>query len=76
MPRCIQGNSVDAVTGIPIRGGAVRVTQNGMIRATQTTGEPPGGLNTAPGSLNPAPAGQSLTYPYGFLTVPLTGPLT
>lgn len=76
MPRNIQGNTVDPVTGLTQRGGAVRITQDGMVRVTQTTGEPPGGLNTAPGSLTPAPSGQSITLPYGFLTIPLTGPLT
>lgn len=76
MPRNIIGNTVDPVTGLTQRGGAVRVTQDGKVRATQTTGEPPGGLNTAPGSITPAPAGQSITLPYGFLTIPLTGRLT
>ena len=76
MPRNIIGNVVDPVTGITQRGGAVRVTQDGKVRVTQTTGEPPGGLNMAPGSLTPAPSGQSITLPYGFLTIPLTGSLS
>lgn len=76
MPRNIIGNTVDPVTGLTQRGGAVRVTQNGTVRVTQSTGEPPGGLNTAPGSITPAPSGQSIGLPYGFLTIPVTGPLT
>jgi hypothetical protein len=75
MPRTIIGNTVDPVTGLTQRGGAVRVTQNGLVRVTQSTGFAPGSLNTAPGSLTPAPAGQSITLPYGFLTIPVTGDL-
>lgn len=76
MPRTIIGNRVDPITGLTQRGGAVRITQNNLVRVTQTTGFAPGSLNTAPGSLTPAPAGQSLGLPYGFLTVPTTGDLT
>lgn len=75
MPRTIIGNTVDPVTGLTQRGGAVRVTQNGLVRVTQSTGFAPGSLNTAPGTLNPAPSGQSIGLPYGFLTVPVTGSL-
>ncbi len=76
MPRYTQGNSRDPITNIPIIGGGVRVTQDGSYRVTQSTGESPGGLNQAPGSLTPAPVGQSISLPYGFLTIPLTGPLS
>lgn len=75
MPRTIIGNTVDPVTGLTQIGGAVRITQNGFVRVTQTTGFAPGSLNTAPGSITPAPQGQSITLPYGFLTIPVTGNL-
>lgn len=76
MPRYTSGqNTRDPITNIPIIGGNVRITQDGNVRVTQTTGEPFGGLNTAPGSLTPAPPGQSITLPYGFVSIPLTGPL-
>ena len=42
-------NTIDPLTGIPVILGSVRVTQSGRIRVLQTTGEPPGGLNTQPG---------------------------
>lgn len=76
MPRSIIGNYIDQRTGLPQIRGATRVTQDGKIRVTQSTGFAPGSLNTAPGSLTPAPAGQSITLPYGFLTIPVTGPLS
>lgn len=76
MPRTTINNVVDPVTGLTQRGGLVRVTQDNLVRVTQSTGEPPGGLNTAPGSTTPLPSGQSIGLPYGFLTIPITGPLT
>lgn len=69
-------NTRDPITNIPIIGGSILITQDGQQLMPQQTGEPPGGLNTAPGSLTPAPSGQSITLPYGFITIPLTGPLT
>lgn len=75
MPRTIIGNFVDVRTGLPQLRGATRVTQDGKIRVTQSTGFAQGSLNMAPGSLTPAPAGQSITLPYGFLTIPTTGDL-
>ncbi len=75
MPRCIQGNYTDPVTGLPQIRGAVRITQNGFVRVTQTTGFAQGSLNTAPGSISPAPPDQSIGLPYGFLTIPVTGDL-
>jgi len=75
MPRTILGNTVDPVTGLTRIGGATRITQDGFVRVTQSTGFAPGSLNMAPGSLSPAPSGQSITFPYGFLTIPTTGDL-
>ncbi len=75
MPRTTISNTVDPVTGLTRIGGVVRITQNGFVRVTQTTGFAQGSLNTAPGSISPAPPGQSLGLPYGFLTVPVTGDL-
>lgn len=68
-------NIVDPVTGIPVILGAVRVTQNGSIRVTQTTGEPPGGVNQQPGTDPNAPGDSDPGLPYGFTEVPKTGPL-
>lgn len=75
MPRTVIGNFVDQRTGLPQLRGATRITQDGKIRVTQTTGFAQGSLNTAPGSITPAPQGQSITLPYGFLTIPVTGNL-
>ena len=43
-------NTIDPLTGLPVILGSVRVLQNGNIRVSQTTGEPPGGLNQEPGT--------------------------
>lgn len=72
-------NTVDPVTGIPVPGGNTRITENDNTRVTQQTGEPPGGLNTEPGTdpTVPAEAGENDPgLPYNNTTVPKTGPLT
>ena len=43
-------NTIDPVTGIPVILGYVRILQDGSIRVSQTTGEPPMGLNFLPGT--------------------------
>ena len=43
-------NTVDPITGIPIPGTTMRITENDDFRVTQQTGEPPGGKNTLPGT--------------------------
>lgn len=68
-------NTVDPVTGIPIPGGLMRITENDDDRVTQTTGEPPGGLNEQPGTDPSAPGNDDPGLPYGFDEVPETGPL-
>jgi hypothetical protein len=69
-------NTTDPTTGIPVPGGATRITQNNKVRVTQQTGEPPGGLNTQPGTDPNAPGDNDPGLPYGNTTVPETGPLT
>jgi hypothetical protein len=69
-------NTVDPVTGIPIINGDTRITQNDGVRVTQQTGEPPGGLNTQPGTDPNAPGDNDPGLPYDNTTVPETGPLT
>lgn len=69
-------NAVDPLTGLTVILGDVRVTQDGNIRVTQTTGEAPGGRNTEPGTDPNAPGNSAPGLPYGFLDVPKTGPLT
>ena len=44
-------------------------------RVTQTTGEPPGGLNQEPGTDPNAPGNADPGLPYNFVEVPKTGPL-
>jgi hypothetical protein len=71
-------NSVDPITGIPVIQGAILVTQDGLVLVTQTTGEPPGGINTEPGTdpvAESAPGLSAPRLPYGFAAVPKTGPL-
>jgi hypothetical protein len=68
-------NSIDPETGIPIVAGEMRITENDETRVTQTTGEPPGGLNTEPGTDPNAPGNDDPGLPYGFTEVPKTGPL-
>jgi len=72
---------IDPKTGLPIVGGDVRVTSFGGLatedqRVTQTTGEPPGGLNQEPGTDPNAPGNNDPGLPYNFDEVPRTGTLT
>jgi len=69
-------NTVDPVTGIPVINGDIRITQNDDVRVTQQTGEPPGGLNTQPGTDPNAPGNNDPGLPYNNTDVPETGPLT
>lgn len=68
-------NTVDPTTGLPIPGAVVRVTQNNDQRVPQQTGEPPGGLNTQPGTDPNAPGNSNPGLPPENTTVPKTGPL-
>jgi hypothetical protein len=68
-------NTVDPVTGIPVIGGNVRVTQTDEDRVLQQTGEPPGGLNEEPGTDPNAPGNNDPGLPYNYDEVPKTGPL-
>lgn len=43
-------NTIDPITGIPIPGSTMRITENDDYRVTQQTGEPPGGKNALPGT--------------------------
>ena len=68
----------DATTGLPIPQGNNRITQTEANRVTQATGEPPGGLNTQPGTDIQVPddiGGDDPGLPYGYTEVPETGPL-
>ncbi len=69
-------STVDPITGIPVPGGNTRITENDDVRVTQQTGEPPGGLNTEPGTDPNAPGNNDPGLPYGNTDVPKTGPLT
>lgn len=73
--RTTQGNSIDPNTGIPVIGGATRITQNDAIRVTQQTGGAPGSLNEEPGTDPNAPGNNDPGLPYDNVTVPRTGPL-
>jgi hypothetical protein len=68
--------TIDPTTGIPIPGTTLRITENDDNRVTQTTGEPPGGLNEQPGTDPNAPGNDDPGLPYGFDAVPETGPLS
>lgn len=68
--------SLAPFTGVLVPITTVLVTQDGQWLVPQVTGEPPGGLNTLPGTFTPLPAGQSVGLPYGFSAIPSTGPLT
>lgn len=72
--RYTQGNTTDFTTGIPIPGGAERITQDDATRVTQQTGEPPGGVNQQPGT-DPNVPGPTNVPPQNT-DVPETGPLT
>ena len=69
-------NTVDPVTGIPVIGGNVRITQDDKNRVTQQTGEAPGGLNQEPGTDPNAPGNNDPGLPYNNTEVPKTGPNT
>jgi len=69
-------NTIDPTTGIPVVNGNNRITQDGNSRVTQQTGEPPGGLNTQPGTDPNAPGNSNPGLPYDNTTVPKTGSLT
>lgn len=73
--RSTQGGTLDPVTGISNYGGDTRITQNNDTRVTQQTGEPPGGLNTRPGSDTNAPQNPGEGLPYDNTNIPETGPL-
>lgn len=45
-----QTPTTDPTTGIPVPAGDTRTTENGGVRSTQMTGEPPNGTNTLPGT--------------------------
>jgi len=69
-------NTTDPTTGLPVPGGDTRITQDDDTRVTQQTGEPPGGLNTQPGTDPNAPGNNDPGLPYNNTDVPETGPLT
>jgi hypothetical protein len=73
--------NIDPTTGLPVIGGDTRVTTFNSLatsdpRVTQTTGEPPGGLNQLPGTNPNAPGNDDPGLPYNFDEVPRTGTLT
>ncbi len=68
-------NTTDPLTGIPIPGTIMRITENDDNRVTQQTGEPPGGKNTEPGTDPNAPGNNDPGLPYDNTTVPKTGTL-
>lgn len=68
-------NTIDPITGLPIPGNTIRITQNNETRTTQQTGEAPGGVNTLPGTDPNAPGDADPGLPYNNVTVPDTGPL-
>lgn len=67
--------NIDPITGLPTGVGLTRITQNNDTRVTQTTGEPPFGLNQEPGTDPNAPGDADPGLPYNFNQVPKTGPL-
>lgn len=68
-------DTVNQQTGIPVPGDDVRITQADNIRVLQQTGEPPGGLNTEPGTDPNAPGDDDPGLPLKNTEVPKTGPL-
>ena len=69
-------NTFNQRTGIPVPGGPTRTTQADQVRATQQTGEPPGGRNQLPGTDPNAPGNNDPGLPYENTVVPNTGPLS
>lgn len=87
--RATQGNALlpiifvntanKAIVFIGDGGGAVtfvgsQATVDARLRVTQQTGEPPGGLNQLPGTVDPADT-DGVNVPPGNDDVPMTGPL-
>jgi len=71
--------NIDPITGLPNGSTQNRITQSNQNRVTQTTGEPPFGLNQEPGTSIFVPndiGGNDPGLPYNFDDVPKTGPLT
>ncbi len=68
--------TIEPITGLRQPSVTVFTTQSGVVLVPQVTGEPPGGLNTLPGTFTPLPSGQSVGLPYGFTAIPSTGSLT
>jgi hypothetical protein len=71
--------NIDPVTGLAKGNTQNRITQNDKNRVTQTTGEPPFGLNEEPGTSIFVPndiGGNDPGLPYNMDVVPKTGPLT
>lgn len=71
--------NIDPITGLPTGQTQNRITQNNQNRVTQTTGEPPFGLNQEPGTSEFVPddlGGNDPGLPYNMDVVPKTGPLT
>ena len=74
--RTISGqDTTDPVTGLPIPGSTIRTTEADGPRVTQQTGEPPGGLNTLPGTDPNAPGDDDPGLPYENTSTPSTGTL-
>jgi len=70
--------NIDPITGLPMGNTQNRITQSSQNRVTQTTGEPPFGLNEEPGTSLFVPddiGGNDPGLPYNFNQVPKTGPL-
>ena len=71
--------NIDPITGLPKGQTQNRITQDDKNRVTQTTGEPPFGLNEEPGTSIFVPndiGGNDPGLPYNMDVVPKTGPLT
>ena len=68
--------AIDPLTGIPVVLGLVMTTLTGTYMSTCPTGEARFGRNVFPGTDANAPGNSDPGLPYGFLTVPSTGPLT
>lgn len=70
--------NIDPITGLPKGQTQNRITQDSQNRVTQTTGEPPYGLNQEPGTSIVVPddiGGDDPGLPYDFVEVPKTGTL-
>jgi len=69
-------DTTDPVTGLPIPGGDVLVTENNDPYAPQQTGAPVGSLNEQPGTDPNAPGNDDPGLPLENDEVPKTGPLS